>query len=72
MLYQQPTNRRVSEDETTTVGVRPRETCLSLPTTPDKQVAWIKAFPFPIPEERRWHQSNSIQTNIVPINVSGM
>ncbi|XP_075040683.1 NHS-like protein 2 isoform X2 [Mixophyes fleayi] len=66
-----PANRRVSEDETTTVGVRPRETCLSLPTTPDKQVAWIKAFPFPIPEERRWHQSNSIQTNIVPINVSG-
>ncbi|XP_040298442.1 NHS-like protein 2 isoform X1 [Bufo bufo] len=66
-----PTNRRVSEDETTSVGVRPRETCLSLPTTPDKQVAWIKAFPFPIPEERRWHQSNSIQTNIVPINVSG-
>ncbi|XP_063288314.1 NHS-like protein 2 isoform X1 [Pelobates fuscus] len=65
-----PANRRVSEDETTTVGVRPRETCLSLPTTPDKQVAWIKAFPFPIPEERRWHQSNSIQTNIVPINVS--
>ncbi|XP_018419746.1 PREDICTED: NHS-like protein 2 [Nanorana parkeri] len=66
-----PSNRRVSEDESTTVGVRPRETCLSLPTTPDKQVAWIKAFPFPIPEERRWHQSNSIQTNIVPINVSG-
>ncbi|XP_075429089.1 NHS-like protein 2 isoform X3 [Ascaphus truei] len=66
-----PANRRVSEDETTTVGVRPRETCLSLPTTPDKQVAWIKAFPFPIPEERRWHQSNSIQTNIVPINISG-
>ncbi|KAG8448089.1 hypothetical protein GDO86_015253 [Hymenochirus boettgeri] len=66
-----PTNRRVSEDETTTAGVRPRETCLSLPTTPDKQVAWVKAFPFPIPEERRWHQSNSIQANIVPINVSG-
>ncbi|XP_053554969.1 NHS-like protein 2 isoform X2 [Bombina bombina] len=66
-----PTNRRVSEDETTTVGVRPRETCLSLPTTPDKQVAWIKAFPFPIPEERRWHQANSIQTNVVSINVSG-
>eukprot|EP00079_Xenopus_tropicalis_P029159 XP_012824356.1 PREDICTED: NHS-like protein 2 isoform X2 [Xenopus tropicalis] len=65
-----PTNRRVSEDETTTAGVRPRETCLSLPTTPDKQVAWIKAFPFPIPEERRWHQSNSIQANVVPINVS--
>ncbi|XP_068103889.1 NHS-like protein 2 isoform X2 [Hyperolius riggenbachi] len=66
-----PSNRRVSEDESTTTGVRPRETCLSLPTTPDKQVAWIKAFPFPIPEERRWHHSNSIQTNIVPINVSG-
>ncbi|XP_041428505.1 NHS-like protein 2 isoform X2 [Xenopus laevis] len=66
-----PTNRRVSEEETSTAGVRPRETCLSLPTTPDKQVAWIKAFPFPIPEERRWHQSNSIQANIVPINVSG-
>ncbi|KAM4663428.1 NHS-like protein 2 [Discoglossus pictus] len=66
-----PTNRRVSEDETTTQGVRPRETCLSLPTTPDKQVAWIKAFPLPIPEEKRWHQANSIQTNIVSINVSG-
>ncbi|KAM5145451.1 NHS-like protein 2 [Mantella aurantiaca] len=66
-----PSSRRVSEDESSTVGVRPRETCLSLPSTPDKQVAWIKAFPFPIPEERRWHQSNSIQTNIVPINVSG-
>ncbi|XP_069067947.1 NHS-like protein 2 isoform X3 [Pleurodeles waltl] len=66
-----PDTRRVSEDETTTVGVRPRESCFSLPATPDKQVTWSKAFPLPTLEERKWHQSNSIQTNVVPINVSG-
>ncbi|XP_029463400.1 NHS-like protein 2 isoform X2 [Rhinatrema bivittatum] len=66
-----PTTRRVSEDETTTVGVRPRESCLSLPTTPDKQKNWSKVFPLSIPEESRWHQSSSIQANIIPINVSG-
>ncbi|XP_069504741.1 NHS-like protein 2 isoform X2 [Ambystoma mexicanum] len=66
-----PDTRRVNEDETTTVGVRPRESCFSLPTSPDKQITWGKAFPLPTLEERRWHQSNSIQTNVVPINVSG-
>nr|XP_033801323.1 NHS-like protein 2 isoform X3 [Geotrypetes seraphini] len=65
------TTRRVSEDKTTTVGVRPRESCFSLPTTPDKQKNWSKVFPLPIPEENKWYQSSSVQANIVPINVSG-
>ncbi|XP_038272841.1 NHS-like protein 2 isoform X4 [Dermochelys coriacea] len=66
-----PAARRVNEDETTTLGVRPPEPFLSLPTTPDKQPAWTRAFPLPTVEEKRWHQSCSIQANIVPINVSG-
>ncbi|XP_075752707.1 NHS-like protein 2 isoform X3 [Pelodiscus sinensis] len=66
-----PTARRVSEDEATTLGVRPPEPFLSLPTTPDKQPAWTRAFPLPTVEEKRWHQSCSIQANVVPINVSG-
>uniref|UniRef100_A0A8C3T6J4 NHS like 2 n=1 Tax=Chelydra serpentina TaxID=8475 RepID=A0A8C3T6J4_CHESE len=66
-----PAARRVNEDEATTLGVRPPEPFLSLPTTPDKQPAWTRAFPLPTVEEKRWHQSCSIQANIVPINVSG-
>ncbi|NXE54861.1 NHS protein, partial [Casuarius casuarius] len=68
----QPPSRRANEDETTTttLGVRPPEASLSLPTTPDKQTAWTRAFPLPTVEEKQWHQSCSIQTNIVPINVS--
>ncbi|NWX91040.1 NHSL1 protein, partial [Nothoprocta pentlandii] len=68
----QPPSRRGNEDETTTntLGVRPPEASLSLPTTPDKQTAWTRAFPLPTVEEKQWHQSCSIQTNIVPINVS--
>nr|XP_013797683.1 PREDICTED: NHS-like protein 2 [Apteryx mantelli mantelli] len=68
-----PPSRRANEDETTTttLGVRPPEASLSLPTTPDKQTAWTRAFPLPTVEEKQWHQSCSIQTNIVPINVSG-
>uniref|UniRef100_A0A6I8PTM5 NHS like 2 n=1 Tax=Ornithorhynchus anatinus TaxID=9258 RepID=A0A6I8PTM5_ORNAN len=66
-----PTTRRVNESETTTQGVRPPESSLSLPTTPDKQIAWGRPFPLPILEEKRWHQSCSTQANIVPINVSG-
>lgn len=61
----------MNEDEATTLGVRPPEPFLSLPTTPDKQPAWTRAFPLPTVEEKRWHQSCSIQANIVPINVSG-
>ncbi|CAM2120263.1 unnamed protein product [Caretta caretta] len=66
-----PAARRVNEDEATTLGVRPPEPFLSLPTTPDKQPAWTRAFPLPTVEEKRWHQSCSTQANIVPINVSG-
>uniref|UniRef100_A0A452J467 Uncharacterized protein n=1 Tax=Gopherus agassizii TaxID=38772 RepID=A0A452J467_9SAUR len=66
-----PAARQVNEDEATTLGVRPPEPFLSLPTTPDKQPAWTRAFPLPTVEEKRWHQSCSVQANIVPINVSG-
>ncbi|KYO45143.1 NHS-like protein 2 isoform C [Alligator mississippiensis] len=66
-----PTNRQENEDETTTVGVRPPKSSLSLPTTPDKPTGWAKPFPLPVVEEKRWHQSFSTQANIVPINISG-
>ncbi|NXD10239.1 NHSL1 protein, partial [Nothocercus nigrocapillus] len=68
----QPPSQQGNEEETTTttLGVRPPEASLSLPTTPDKQTAWTRAFPLPTVEEKQWHQSCSIQTNIVPINVS--
>uniref|UniRef100_H2ZSP5 Uncharacterized protein n=1 Tax=Latimeria chalumnae TaxID=7897 RepID=H2ZSP5_LATCH len=66
-----PATRRVSEDETTTVGVRPQEAVPNLPTTSNKQTSWNKAFLLPTPEEKRWHQSSSVQARIVPINVSG-
>ncbi|NXG37896.1 NHSL1 protein, partial [Dromaius novaehollandiae] len=71
-FFPQPPSRRANEDQTTTttLGVRPPEASLSLPTTPDKQTAWTRAFPLPTVEEKQWHQSCSIQTNIVPINVS--
>ncbi|NXK00421.1 NHSL1 protein, partial [Corythaixoides concolor] len=64
---------RATEEETagtTAPGARPPDTPLSLPTSPDKQPAWSRAFPLPTVEEKQWHQSCSIQTNIVPINVS--
>uniref|UniRef100_A0A8C8ARD7 NHS like 2 n=1 Tax=Otus sunia TaxID=257818 RepID=A0A8C8ARD7_9STRI len=69
-----PPSRRATEEETagtTALGARPPDTSLSLPTSPDKQPAWTRAFPLPTVEEKQWHQSCSIQTNIVPINVSG-
>lgn len=53
------------------LGAQPPDTCLSLPTSPDKQAAWPRAFPLPTLEEKQRHPSCSIQTNIVPINVSG-
>ena len=70
----QPPSRRADEEESSsasTLGVRPPDTSLSLPTTPDKQTAWPRAFPLPTVEEKQWHQSCSVQTNVVPINVSG-
>ncbi|XP_021261561.1 NHS-like protein 2 isoform X3 [Numida meleagris] len=69
-----PPSRRADEEESSsasTLGVRPPDTSLSLPTTPDKQTAWPRAFPLPTVEEKQWPQSCSVQTNVVPINVSG-
>ncbi|NWX22578.1 NHSL1 protein, partial [Aegotheles bennettii] len=69
----QPPSWRATEEETTgtaALGARPPDASLSLPTSPDKQSAWPRAFPLPTLEEKQCHQSCSIQTNIVPINVS--
>ncbi|NXG43380.1 NHS protein, partial [Psilopogon haemacephalus] len=68
-----PPSQRDTEEETTsttTQGAGSPGTPLSLPTSPDKQPAWPRAFPLPTVEEKQWHQSCSIQTNIVPINVT--
>ncbi|XP_030305089.1 NHS-like protein 2 isoform X1 [Calypte anna] len=69
-----PPSQRVTEEETTgttALSAQPPDTSLSLPTSPDKQPAWPRALPLPTVEEKQWHQSCSVQTNIVPINVSG-
>ncbi|NXX61907.1 NHSL1 protein, partial [Scopus umbretta] len=69
----QPPSRRATEEETagkSVLGAQLPDTSLSLPTSPDKQPAWTRAFPLPTVEEKQWHQSCSIQTNIIPINVS--
>nr|XP_012639791.1 NHS-like protein 2 isoform X2 [Microcebus murinus] len=63
-----PTKRQLSDNETTTQGVRAPE---ALPTTADKQSAWSSPFPLPVLEEKRWPQPCSTQSDIVPINVSG-
>ncbi|XP_041280222.1 NHS-like protein 2 isoform X2 [Onychostruthus taczanowskii] len=68
-----PPSQRTAEEETTSstvLSARPPDTSLSLPTSPDKQPPWPRAFPLPPVEEKQWHQPSSIQTNIVPINVS--
>ncbi|NXH29152.1 NHSL1 protein, partial [Myiagra hebetior] len=65
--------RQEAEEESTSstaLGARSPDTSLSLPTSPDKQPPWPRAFPLPTVEEKQWHQPSSIQTNIVPINVS--
>uniref|UniRef100_A0A8C3MMW0 NHS like 2 n=1 Tax=Geospiza parvula TaxID=87175 RepID=A0A8C3MMW0_GEOPR len=69
-----PPSQRATEEETTSstvLSARPPDTSLSLPTSPDKEHPWPRAFPLPPEEEKQWHQPSSIQTNIVPINVSG-
>ncbi|NXM67465.1 NHSL1 protein, partial [Serilophus lunatus] len=69
----QPPSRRAAEEESTSstaLGSQPPDTSLSLPTSPDKQPPWPRDFPLPPVEEKQWHQADSIQTNIVPINVS--
>ncbi|KAI1234622.1 hypothetical protein IHE44_0002993 [Lamprotornis superbus] len=73
-LSPQPPSQRAAEEESTSstvLGARPPNTSLSLPTSPDKQPPWPRAFPLPPVQEKQWHQPGSIQTNIVPINVSG-
>uniref|UniRef100_A0A8C9NY33 NHS like 2 n=1 Tax=Spermophilus dauricus TaxID=99837 RepID=A0A8C9NY33_SPEDA len=65
-----PTKRQLSEDETTTQGVRAPEASLSL-STADKPTAWNGPFPLPILEEKRWPQPCSTQSDLVPINISG-
>ncbi|NWZ03624.1 NHS protein, partial [Loxia curvirostra] len=68
-----PPSQRAAEEETTSstvLSAQPPDTSLSLPTSPDKQPPWPRAFPLPPEEEKQWHQPSSIQTNIVPINVS--
>ncbi|XP_041500431.1 NHS-like protein 2 [Microtus oregoni] len=65
-----PAKRQLSEDETTTQGVRAPEACLSLPTA-DKQTVWNGPFPLPILKEKRWLQPCSTQSDLVPINISG-
>ncbi|XP_027753678.1 NHS-like protein 2 isoform X3 [Empidonax traillii] len=69
-----PPSRRAAEEESTSstpLSARPPDASLSLPTSPDKQPPWPRAFPLPPVEEKQWHQPGTIQTNIVPINVSG-
>ncbi|NXF99517.1 NHS protein, partial [Sakesphorus luctuosus] len=69
----QPPSRRVAEEESTsstTLSARPPDASLSVPTSPDKQPPWPRAFPLPPMEEKQWHHPGSIQTNIVPTNVS--
>ncbi|NXG63684.1 NHS protein, partial [Hemiprocne comata] len=69
----QPPSQQATEGETTSttsLSAQLPDTSLSLPTSPDKQAAWPRAFPLPTVEEKQWQQSCSIQTNIVPINVS--
>ncbi|XP_063272595.1 NHS-like protein 2 isoform X5 [Prinia subflava] len=69
-----PPSQRAAEEESTSSTVldaRPPDTSLSLPTSPDKQHPWPRAFPLPPVEEKQLHQPGSIHTNIVPINVSG-
>ncbi|NWW34834.1 NHS protein, partial [Panurus biarmicus] len=73
LFFPQSPSQRAAEEESTSstvLGARPPDTSLSLPTSPDKQPPWPRAFALPPVEEKQWHQPGSIQTNIVPINVS--
>ncbi|XP_052589985.1 NHS-like protein 2 isoform X3 [Peromyscus californicus insignis] len=65
-----PAKRQLSEDETTTQGVRAPEACLSL-SPANKQTSWNGPFPLPVLKEKHWLQPCSTQSDLVPINISG-
>ncbi|XP_075395804.1 NHS-like protein 2 isoform X1 [Tenrec ecaudatus] len=66
-----PTKWQLSEEETTTPGVRTPEASLSQSTTTSNQTAWKSLSPLPILEERRWPPPGSTHSGIVPIDISG-
>ncbi|XP_051877910.1 NHS-like protein 2 isoform X2 [Pristis pectinata] len=66
-----PSTRSSSEDETTTFGIKSHELFLNSPTTPDKPPKWTQGIPQSTPEEKRWHQAQTVQADLVPINVTG-
>ncbi|GCB79631.1 hypothetical protein scyTo_0016986, partial [Scyliorhinus torazame] len=66
-----PSTRSNSEDETTTIGIRPQELLLNSPSTPDKPHKWIQPVPQSTPEGKRWNQTRSVEADLVPINVTG-
>ncbi|XP_072361525.1 NHS-like protein 2 isoform X2 [Scyliorhinus torazame] len=65
-----PSTRSNSEDETTTIGIRPQELLLNSPSTPDKPHKWIQPVPQSTPEGKRWNQTRSVEADLVPINVT--
>ncbi|XP_048461271.1 NHS-like protein 2 [Rhincodon typus] len=66
-----PSTRSNSEDEATTIGIRPQELFPNLPSTPEKSHKWIQPIPPSTTEEKRWHQQRTVQADLVPINVTG-
>uniref|UniRef100_UPI00398E56BD NHS-like protein 2 isoform X2 n=1 Tax=Pristiophorus japonicus TaxID=55135 RepID=UPI00398E56BD len=70
-LVLMPSTRSNSEDETTYLGIRPQELFLNTPTTPDKPAKWIQEVPPSTPEKKRWHRTQAVQADLVPINVTG-
>ncbi|XP_078067622.1 NHS-like protein 2 isoform X2 [Mustelus asterias] len=66
-----PSTRSNSEDETTTIGIRPQELLLNSPSTPDKPHKWTQPVPPSTPEEKKWYRTRTVQADLVPINVTG-
>ncbi|XP_060688720.1 NHS-like protein 2 isoform X4 [Hemiscyllium ocellatum] len=66
-----PSTRSSSEDETTTIGIRPQELFLNSPSTPEKPHKWIQPISPSTPEEKRWHHMRTTQVDLIPINVTG-
>ncbi|XP_060688717.1 NHS-like protein 2 isoform X2 [Hemiscyllium ocellatum] len=65
-----PSTRSSSEDETTTIGIRPQELFLNSPSTPEKPHKWIQPISPSTPEEKRWHHMRTTQVDLIPINVT--